>query len=277
MDDRLMKNTLPLWKRYTENNDRKAREALILHYACLVKFVVTRLAIWLPPSLQEEDLRGFGLVGLIEAVDRFDLSHNVKFETYAVCRIRGQIIDSLRSLDIMPRSVHRQSKQIENAIAHLSQILGRTPLENEVANYLGISLERYRHWLIDSKAIIMSLDRPVTFEDGEQATLHDVLESKKMPLPTQNFDEKEIKAEMVKAIRNLSEREQLLISLYYNDELTMKEIGQILGVSESRVSQIHAQTMGSLRNWLKNRAEPNLPTYNRSGRDVPVFASLHLS
>lgn len=269
-----MDNLAQLWRRYTENDDRQAREQLILHYARLVKFVVGRLAIWLPPSLQEDDLVGYGIVGLIEAVDRFDLSHEVKFETYAVSRIRGQIIDSLRTLDLMPRSVHRQSKEIENAMAHLCQMLGRIPREKEVASYLGISLERYRHWLVDSNASIISLDQPIIFDDGEQSTLHDALENKKMPLPTQNLDDEEIKEELAGAIRDLPEREQLLISLYYNDELTMKEIGQVLGVSESRVSQIHAQTMLSLRAWLKNRAEPNKnPTlYDRRGTNVSVYA-----
>ena len=157
-------------------------------------------------------------------------------------------------------------------MAHLSQMLGRIPVEHEVANYLGISLERYRHWLVDSNSTIISMDQPIIFEDGEQTTLHDSLENTKMPLPTQHLDDEEMRADLAEAIRDLPEREQLLISLYYHDELTMKEIGQVLGVSESRVSQIHAQTMLVLRAWLKRKAEPNPTIYDRRGTNAPLFA-----
>ena len=140
-----------LWNRYTQDNDRQAREELILHYASLVKYVVGRLAIWLPPSLQREDLIGYGVLGLIEAIERFDPTLGVKFETYAVARIRGQIIDSLRAIDLLPRSVYRHAREIENAIADLSQTLGRIPRDQEVADHLGISMEQYQNRLIDSR------------------------------------------------------------------------------------------------------------------------------
>jgi RNA polymerase sigma factor for flagellar operon FliA len=268
-----MENLEKLWKDYTQDGDLKAREELILRFAPLVKYVVGRLAIGLPPSLQDEDLISFGILGLIEAVDRFDPSYRVKFETYAVTRIRGQIIDSLRSLDLLPRSTRRHNKKIEEAVGHLTQTFGRMPTDSEVADYLNISLEQYHNWLLDTNFIIISLDQPIIFDNGELSTLYDSLEDASMPTPSQQTDDTDLKAELVSAIRALPEREQLMISLYYNDGLTMKEIGQVLGVSESRVSQMHARAMLTLHHSIKNRAEPNTGIYKRNGARVPVFAT----
>lgn len=246
-----------LWRRYSQTRDRSVRDQLVLNYASLVKFVVGRLAIGLPPSLQQDDLIGFGTLGLIEAVDRFEPERGFKFETYAVTRIRGQIIDSLRSFDILPRSVHRQARQIEQAVADLSQALGRSPQAQEVADRLGLNEEQYHTWLRHANFAILSLDRPLTTSEGEQTTLYDSLEDNTLPAPTEQVDDMELKAELVEAITALPEREQLLISLYYNDELTMKEIGHILNVSESRVSQMHAKAMLTLRGLIRRRNEPN--------------------
>ncbi|MEW5956489.1 MAG: FliA/WhiG family RNA polymerase sigma factor [Chloroflexota bacterium] len=263
-----------LWKQYTQDGDHQARHDLILYYAKLVKFVVGRLAIGLPPSLQEEDLIGFGTLGLIEAVDRFDPNYGVKFETYAVARIRGQIIDSLRAMDMLPRSAHRQAKEIESTIAYLSQDLGRSPTENEIADYLGISLEQYHNWLLNSNCTIVSLDRPIIFDDGEQSTLYDSVEDTNMLTPTQEMDNHEMKTELISAILALPEREQMMISLYYNDGLTMKEIGQVLNVSESRVSQIHAKAMLTLRGLLKHDETEPRPVYQERKTHARVYAAV---
>lgn len=268
-----MEQVAELWQQYVKEKDRDAREALILHYTKLVKYVVGRLAIGLPPSLQYEDLIGYGTLGLIDAVDRFDPDHGVKFATYAVTRIRGQIIDSLRSMDLLPRSVYRHNREIESAFASLSQKLGRAPNDNEVAQHLNISPEQYQNWLTDINFAIISLDQTLTFDNGEQANLYGSLEDPHMSTPQQQVDDQELKSELVSAIRELSEREQLMISLYYNDGLTMKEIGSVLDVSESRVSQIHARTMLTLRSLIKNRAEPNPVIYNRRGSHASVFAA----
>lgn len=262
-----------LWKRYAQDNGQQTREALILHYAGLVKYVVGRLAIALPPSLQQEDLIGYGVLGLLEAIDRFDLSRGVKFETYAVARIKGQIIDSLRTLNLLPRSAHRRTKEISTAMAHLSQLLGRIPDDIEIANYLNISLDQYRRWLLDVNFAIYSLDQPVTFDDGEQSTLYDSFEDTKIPPPTQQMDDSEMRAELTVAIRALPERQQLMIVLYYDDRLTMKEIGQALGISESRVSQIHAKAMLTLRDLLERSIEPKSIIYNEGKINSPVYAA----
>ncbi len=262
-----------LWQRHIQQHDQEAREALILRFAPLVKYVVGRLALRLPRSLEKDDLLSYGTVGLIEAIDRFDLSYGVKFETYAIARIRGQIIDSLRALDMLPRSAYRRAKKIEAVFAELSQSLGRLPTDPEVANYLGIELSEYHTWLKDATFVIVSLDQPRVFSDGEQATLYDALEDERVLTPAELIDRQELTTQLVSAIRELPEREQLLISLYYNDGLTMKEVGHVLGVSESRVSQMHARTMLLLKGIINHKIEPKLDAYNRRGAYVSAFAA----
>jgi RNA polymerase sigma factor for flagellar operon FliA len=261
-----------LWQKFKKENDRTTRETLILNYVNLVKYVVGRLAVGLPPSLQYQDLIGYGTLGLIEAIDRFDPDYGVKFETFAISRIRGYVIDSLRTLDLMPRSVYRQARQIEQAIAMLTQTLNRTPTDEEVADHLEISLEQYHKWLVNVNFVIISMDQVITFDNGTEVTMHDSLEDTTMPNPAQYTDDSESKEQLVSALQLLPHREQMMISLYYNDGLTMKEIGQVLNVSESRVSQIHAKAMLSLRGVLRaNNAAPN-QVYNRRGKNVPVYA-----
>lgn len=269
-----MDDAAELWNQFTNNGNKEAREELILHYTRLVHYVVGRLAIGLPPSLQYEDLVGYGVLGLIEAIDRFNPKHGVKFATYAVSRIRGQIIDSLRAIDLLPRSVYRHNREIETAIAYLSQSLGRYPTDQEIAANLEISLNQYYSWLNHINFTIVSLDQTITFDNGEQSNLYGSLEDTHMPNPSQQLDDQELKAELVSAIHKLPEREQLMISLYYNDGLTMKEIGQVLDVSESRVSQIHARAMLTLRSFIKDRSEPNLSTYSRRRTHGSVFATV---
>jgi RNA polymerase sigma factor FliA len=264
-----------LWTRFTQHNDRQAREALILRYASLVKFVVGRLALGLPPSLQEEDLIGYGVLGLIEAIDRFDPGRGVKFETFAISRIRGHILDSLRQLDLLSRSVRRQVKEIEQTMAYLTQTLGRLPTDTEVADHLSLNLDQYHERLLNTNSAIISLDKPLADQGDETLTLYDAIENTHMPNPAIQLDEQEIKAELVLAIQILPEREQIMLSLYYNDSLTMKEIGQAMSISESRVSQMHAKAMLTLRSLIKNRAEPNQVNHTRRGISATVYAAVH--
>lgn len=277
MGESRMDNLSDLWTRHTQQSDRQAREQLIVHYAWLVKYVVGRLAVRqvLPPSLEEEDLLGYGVVGMIEALDRFDPGQGVKFETFATARIRGQIIDSLRALDLLPRSVYRRAREIEAAIAQLNQALGRTPTDAEVAGQLGIGLDQYQRRLLETTCAVVSLDQPLALADGEPFTLHDSLEDDTMPLPSAQLEDREMKSLLVTAIRALPERSQQVIALYYNEGLTMKEIGEVLGVSESRVSQMHAKAMLALRSAINSSTEPNPVTYDRRGISAPLYAPGH--
>jgi RNA polymerase sigma factor for flagellar operon FliA len=273
MDQEPTPNLKELWRRHSQLGDRQAREELILHYASLVKYVVGWLAVSLPASLEEGDLVGYGTIGLIKAVDRYDPTRGVKFETYATARIRGQVIDSLRALDLLPRSARRQAREIEHAVSNLSQTLGRIPENAEVADYLGISLDQYHDRLMYANCGVVSLDQPVTSETGERYTLGDTLEDATMPVPSEQADARDLKAQLTSAIGALPERERLMISLYYNDGLTMKEIGQVLGVSESRVSQMHAKAVLSLRGLMKASPEPSPIIYKRGGIRASVYAT----
>jgi len=270
-----MKDLADIWMRYTQQNDRYAREELILHYAQLVKYVVGRLALRLPPSLQEEDLIGYGVLGLIEAIDRFDPGRGVKFETFAVARIRGHILDSLRHLDLLSRSARRQAREIEGAITKLCQVLGRLPTDAEVAAHLDIGLDQYYERLLNANSAIVSLDEPLVNMVDEALTLHDSLEDTTMPIPSTQVDNDEMKLELISAIQALPKRDQIMISLYYNDGLTMKEIGQAMGISESRVSQMHAKAVLALRSWLHNWAEPNQITYDRKEISATIYSTTH--
>lgn len=251
-----MEQLTKLWISHTHHGDRKAREDLILHYAPLVRYIVNRLSLKLPSSLEFDDIIGYGTMGLIDAVDRFDLSRKVKFETYALRRIQGQIIDALRALDLMPRSSYRNTRRIQEAVAQLSQHLGRTPTSTEIANHLEIDLDEYHRWVKDSNCIMISLDQPFTSNDGEELHLYDALEDEHTLSPDEAHDRQEMKDQLMAAIQELSKREQLLISLYYQDGLTMKEVGELLRVSESRVSQMHTKIMFALNRHIQQSMEP---------------------
>jgi RNA polymerase sigma factor for flagellar operon FliA len=263
-----------MWRRFTRHADRQAREQLILHYAPLVKYVVGRLTFKLPRSLENEDLLGYGLIGLIEAVDRFNPERGVKFETFAACRIRGQIIDTLRSLDLLPRSARHHTKEIEDAIGVLCQSLGRLPEDTETAEYLHVSVDTCHDWLRDAGWAVVSLDQPVIADDGEIYTLHDSLEDTTVPSLSEQLDGHELKQQVIAAILALPEREQLMISLYYSDGLTMKEIGEVLGVSESRVSQMHAKAVLALRALMRSKQDADSLMYRRRHANAPAYAAI---
>lgn len=270
-----MENLTELWQTYITHKSAKAREELILHYTFLAKYAVARLGLKLPRSLEQEDLLSYGVMGLIEAVDRFDLSYGVKFESFALARIKGQIIDSIRALDILPRSVYRHAKDIETAFGELNQSLNRVPTDKEVASVLQISLKEYYKWLNAASWVVVSLDQPIVFGNGEQMNLYDSLEDEKMSDPASQFDKQEIKGRVVHAIKELPDREQLMISLYYNDGLTMKEIGEVLGVSESRVSQMHAKTILVLKSIINLGAKSSMhATRTKRGRYASAFSAL---
>jgi len=240
-----------LWRRYKKSNDAQARDELIEEYIPLVKFVAGRLAMNLPSSVEVGDLESFGFFGLLDALEKFDADRNTKFETYATTRIRGAIIDGLRSLDWVPRSTRSKARLVESQIYELTNDLGRTPTNEEVAQALGLSLDEYYGLLSELKgANLFSLDEAAASEQaGDNLKILDLVVDQGL-LPDQQILEKESVEELAAAIEALSEREQLVLALYYHEDLTLKEIGHVLQVSESRVSQIHTKAIMTLRSRL---------------------------
>ncbi|MCE7928285.1 MAG: FliA/WhiG family RNA polymerase sigma factor [Dehalococcoidia bacterium] len=224
------------------------REAAIRQYAPLVKYVVGRLAIGLPSILDYEDILSYGTIGLIEALDRFDDTKGVKFETYAISRIRGAIIDALRALDRLPRSVRQKVRRLDQVTLELSTKLGREPTEAELAEGMGMTREQFNGMLVDSSWVTVSLDGLLDRDDN-----NDGPSSAELPADpnvddfTGRLEKRQLLEALTTAVKNLPEREWLIVSLYYHDEMTMKEIAQILDISESRVCQLHGRALGRLR------------------------------
>lgn len=213
------------------------------------------MASGLPAHVEEGDLISYGLIGLISAIERFDLGREIKFETYAIPRIRGAIIDELRSLDWVPRSVRARAREIERANAKLEHKLQRAPTDEEMANELDMSMDEFQDALIQiSNSTIAALDELWTVSDasGDQISLLDTLHDPDAPNPEQIVDASELKDRVAEAIARLPEREKLVIALYYYENLTLREIGEVLGVTESRISQLHTKAVLRLRSRLQN-------------------------
>ena len=246
--------TADRWVRFTTDREPAVREQLILQYAPLVKYVVGRLAIVLPRVMESDDVLACGSLGLIEAIDRYDPSTGVKFETYAISRIRGAIIDELRALDWLPRSARQRNQDITRAFARLEAELGRAPRDEEVAQALGLEMHQFHQASLNASMVILSLETPVGAPDGGDegpgTLLVETIESPSAADPPSVAEEGELHHGLVAAIQAISERERLLLSLYYEQELTMKEISQVLEVSESRVCQLHARALLRLRAHL---------------------------
>jgi RNA polymerase sigma factor FliA len=246
-----------LWRAYRAKPDDKAlRDRLILTYAPLVKYVAGRLGSGLPAHVEEEDLVSNGLFGLIGAIERYDSDRDVKFETYAIARIKGAIIDELRSLDWVPRSVRMRAREIERAIAQLEAKLHRPPSDEEIAKQLGITIEELDASLTDiSRSSIAALDELWAVFGGDQIALIDTIEDATAKPPESSLAQAELKHALGEAIARLPEREQLVVSLYYYDELTLREIGEVLGVTEGRVSQLHTKAVLRLKAGLPGAAQ----------------------
>lgn len=243
-------DTAELWQNFAATGDPKIREKLILQYAPLVRYVVGRLAVTLPPTIDQEDLYGYGLIGLIQAVEKFSLDRGVKFETYAITRIRGAILDELRSQDWVPRSVRSRSRDIAEAMSQLEGELGRPATEEEIANRLGVSAQDLAHIMSQETSPFLSLDELVQVsDDGQSITWLDTMADER-PGPAAQLEEQEFREQLARAIDALPEREKILLSLYYQEGLTLKEIGMVLKVSESRVCQLHTQAALRLRTWI---------------------------
>ena len=242
-----------LWRDFKDTADQQLRERLILHYSPLVKYVAGRVGVGLPPNIEQADLVSYGIFGLIDAIEKFDLERAIKFETYAISRIRGAIIDELRAIDWIPRSVRYKAREVEKAYASLEGKLHRTPSEAEVAEEMGISLDDL-HQVFSRVSFVnvVALDELLSVggEKGDKLSLVDTLEDTKAEDPVAAFESEETKYLLAKAINQLPEREKIVVTLYYYEGLTLAEIGQVLGVTESRICQMHTKAVLQLRGRL---------------------------
>jgi RNA polymerase sigma factor for flagellar operon FliA len=245
----------PLWTLYRANGDQDARRQLVERYTGLVKYVAGRMAVGLPHHLEFPDLYGAGLVGLIQAIDHFEPERGIKFETYSIPRIRGAILDELRAQDWFPRSLRRKARRLEETYAELETKLGRTVSDEEVATALGISLDELDRLASQiAVATIVSLDGEVPGEDDSRGNrIMDTLVDTRHRQPEDQLAEAELREIVAAALGELAEKDRLVLTLYYYEELTLREIGKVLEVTESRVCQIHARAVMQLRGKIHRR------------------------
>ena len=229
------------------------REEVIKRYSPMIKYVANRIAMRLPPHIEVDDLISVGVLGLMDAISKYDSSRGAKFKTYAEFRVRGAILDELRAMDWVPRSIRQKASSVDKVVQLLQAKLSRAPEDEEVAKEMGISLDQFHDTLNETKSIpIFSLeDLGIAKESGEQQSLLDCLAGKADADPQTQIRLIELKEIIAKAIDALPEKERLMVSLYYYEELTMKEIGAVLEITESRVSQIHSKAVYRLRTKLK--------------------------
>src|SRR4051794_18378746 len=251
-------DTQSLWREYrAHRGDKAIRDRLILTYAPLVKYVAGRLGSGLPAHVDEGDLVSYGLLGLMGAIERYDPDRDVKFETYAIARIKGAIIDELRAMDWVPRSVRSRAREIERAIAELEAKQGTAPADEQIAKKVGITVEELEESLSDiARSSIAALDElwTVSGSGGDQIALIDTIEDTDAPDPQSTLSQTEMKEAIADAIARLPEREKLVVTLYYYEELPLREIGEVLGVTESRVSQLHTKAILRLKARLSGSA-----------------------
>ncbi|MFN8126084.1 MAG: RNA polymerase sigma factor WhiG [Candidatus Nanopelagicales bacterium] len=242
-----------LWATYKSTGDREVRERLILHYAPLVKYVAGRVGVGLPNSVDPADLVSNGMFGLIDAIEKFQPDRAIKFETYAVSRIRGAIIDELRSYDWVPRSVRQKARDVEGAYQRLQLELGRTPTDEEVAAELDITVKALRQIFRQVSYVhVAALDELLSIggDKSDRVSLGDTIADERADDPVALFETEETKEILGVAVSALPEREKIVISLYYYEGMTLNEIGQVLGVTESRACQLHTKAVMQLRAQL---------------------------
>lgn len=245
--------TQELWRRYKVKHDPNAREQLILKYSPLVKFIAGRIGANLPASVDKVDLVSYGIFGLIDAIEKFKPELEIKFETYAMSRIRGAILDEIRALDWVPRSVRSKARQLEQVYFNLENQLKRMPTDDEVARAMDMTVDDLNHTVKDIyNSNIVALDDVLApSEKGESLTLLDTISDPSIAEPTANIEQEELAELLAETIEELPEKEKMVISLYYFEGLTLKEIGEILGVTESRICQMHTKAVLRLRGKLR--------------------------
>lgn len=246
-----------LWEQYlSDKSNKAARDALIVQYIYLIRYVVGRVKVTLPATISIEDIAGYGVEGLINAIERYSPHKNTRFETYALIRIRGAILDRIRAQDFLPRSVRKKIKDVKNAQEYLKQELGRMPTTTEIANYLEMAPEKVNQILSEDTTITSLYDKKGSTEDSVE--IIDTIEDTNKLNPQEQAEEKNVKHELEKALMRLPERERVIMVLYYQENMTLKEIGETIGMSESRVCQLHAQGIMKLKNILSENRTTRL-------------------
>ena len=243
-----------LWLQYRKTKDPAIRESFIKQYTPLVKYVAGKVAVGMPNNVEFDDLVGFGVFGLIDAIDKYDPEKNVKFKTYAVTRIRGAIFDELRLIDWVPRSVRQKTREIESTISSLEAQLGRTASDQEIAGAMGIDEAEYMKVIqkISGTSIISLNDLWYSGDENDKVSIGDSIESPSSLNPDVMVVNEEVRRVIVEAINELPEKEKKILVLYYYEDLTLKDIGRVLQVTESRVSQLHTKAVLHLRSKLTN-------------------------
>ena len=246
-------NKTKLWESYSKNRTASVKEQLIIEYAPLVKLVAGRLSMYLGYNVEYDDLVGYGIFGLIDAIDKFDYGKGIKFETYASLRIRGSILDQIRKMDWIPRSLRQKQKKIDAAMTKLETELGRTPTDEDIAREIGISEDELLNWQGQSNVSnIISLDEFIeaSGEKGVEPAKNNPFEH-----PEEVVEKAELKKLLAESLEKLTDKEKKVILLYYYEELTLKEISRVLNVSESRVSQLHTKALQKMKAKLGSATE----------------------
>lgn len=243
-------HAMVLWREYKETGDPKVREEIILHYFPLVKYVAGRLKTTLPATVEQNDLVSYGVFGLIDAIEKFDLSRTIKFETYAIQRIKGAMIDELRSIDWIPRSVRSQVRDVDRARTTLEADLHRAPTNEELSEYMGATLQEVE--AANSQAVLVNVAALEDLIGTDQGALSlvDTLEGNRSSDPTSTSEVAEIKELLASALAGLSDRDKTVAALYYYESLTLAQIGKVLGVTESRICQMHTKMVMQVRERL---------------------------
>ena len=246
-----------LWGKYlADKSDKASRDALIVQYIYLIRYVVGRVRVTLPATISIEDIAGYEVEGLINAIDRYSPQKNTRFETYALIRIRGAILDKIRSQDFLPRSVRQKIKIVKEAQESLKQELGRMPTTTEIANKIDMDPEKVNQLLSEDVTITSLYDKKGSAEDSVE--IIDTIQDTNKLNPQENAEENNIKQELERALMRLPERERIIMVLYYQENMTLKEIGETISMSESRVCQLHAQAIMKLKNILSENRSSRL-------------------
>jgi len=246
------KDEKELWQEYRKTKNPEIREYFVIKYSPLVKYVAGKVAIGMPQQVEFEDLVSYGAFGLLDAIEKYDPERDIKFKTYAMTRIRGSIFDELRNIDWVPRTLRQKAKQLEEAIITLENKLGHSVDDEEIAKEMGISNQELQELFskISGTSVISLNDVWYTGDDNDQVSFMDTIESPESLNPENIIEKEEIRSVIVEAIKQLPDKEKKVIVLYYYEDLTLKEIGEVLEVTESRVSQLHTKAILRLRGKL---------------------------